>query len=70
MADASTEYRIYRGEPFLRYDWSGKPVILCEETVRSINAGTDTYTSYSVERLINDNPSEAEIFKYRLKQGI
>ena len=69
MADASDEYRVHRGEPYLRYDWEGKPVIICEEFTQSVNVGTATYKSYVQDILINDNPSDAEIFKYELKQG-
>ena len=70
MADASTEYRVRTSESFLRYDWEGKPVILREEFIESVDTGAETYTSYSTEIVVNDNPSEAEVFKYRLKQGI
>ena len=70
MADANTEYRVKRTPLFLRYDWEGKPVILYEEFVENVNVGTAIYKSYSTEIVVNDNPSEAEIFKYKLKQGI
>lgn len=63
------EYKVFRSEPYLKYDAIGKPVILVDETMNKIKHGFE-FTVYFTEVIIEANPSEAEIFKYKLKQGI
>ena len=54
-------YHVWTGEPYVGTDWQGKLVILQEE--RLIRNGNDLNI---MQNILNDNPSEAEIFKIRL----
>ena len=56
-------YHVWFGEPYVGTDWQGKKVILQEE--RLIRNGNDLLNI--MQNILNDNPSEAEVFKIRLK---
>jgi len=66
--DNQREYAILTDEPYLTIDRFGKYVILREETVFSApkkDEGIDQ--CYTSDVLVDANPSEAEIFRMKLK---
>jgi len=66
--DDMTDYDVEIGEPYLKKDALGKYVILQDETMtRNGEIGSNQILLYSSEILVDDNPSEAEIFKMKLK---
>lgn len=64
------EYGVHIGESYLTGNWENQPVILRDETVFSTDDDGHIIVKTTTEVVINSDPSEAEIFKYRLKQGL
>ena len=56
------EYKIERSDPYVHTDFTGKEVILQDETLLK-----DGVAISLVEKLINPHQSEQEKFKVRLK---
>lgn len=70
MDDDDEEFGLHVGEPYLVRDWRGNFVVLQEETLFSTGKLGDIKGVHITETLVNPNPSDAEIFKYKLKGDI
>lgn len=69
--DKLNDYDVRLSEPYLTKDIMGDYVILQDETLYSKNPTMQGHVLIFVsEILIDDNPSEKEIFKYKLKGSI
>lgn len=64
------EYAILRGEPYLTKDAEGRYVILLEETIFSAKKGEGTDQCYTTDVLVNPEPSDKEIFEFRLRGAV
>lgn len=65
------DYDVRLGKPYLTKDILGNYVILQNETLYSENPSIQGHEMiYMTEILIDDNPSEKEIFKYKLKGAV
>ncbi len=69
--DKRSDYDIRLGEPYLTKDTVGNYVILQDETLYSKNPTIQGQALvFMSEILIDDNPSDKEIFKYKLKGAV
>ena len=65
------DYDVEVGEPYLQKDMNGKYVILQDETLtRHEDSGQGQILMYSSEILIDPDPSNAKIFKMKLKGAV
>ncbi len=66
-----SDYDVEVGEPYLHKDMNDKYVILQDETLtRHEDSGQGQILMYSSEILIDPDPSDAKIFKMKLKGAI
>jgi len=69
--DSLVDYDVRLGEPYLTKDMMGKYVILRDETMCSKNSTLQGHDLiFMSEVLVDDNPSDQEIFKYKLKGNV
>lgn len=65
------EYAILKGEPYLTKDSVGRYVILQEETIFSAaKRGEGIDQCYTTEALVNPEPSDKEIFEFKLRGAV
>ncbi len=65
------DYNVRITEPYLAKDIMGNYVILQDETMYSENSTTQGHDLiFLSEILVDDHPSDKEIFKYKLKGAV
>ena len=71
MTEDLSDYDVEVGEPYLHKDMNDKYVILPDETLtRHEDSGQGQILMYSSEILIDPDPSDATIFKMKLKGAV
>lgn len=70
MSDPEREYGIHVSDPYLTTDWEGNYVILRDEKVFSAPKGLGVDQFYETETLVDDHPTEEEIFRLKLKGAV
>lgn len=71
IPDKLDDYDVRLGEPYLTKDTVGNYVILQDETLYCKNPTMQGHALvFMSEILVDDNPSDKEIFKYKLKGAV
>jgi len=65
--EAAKRFAMNTGESFLQKDVNGHYAILREEQIIGYDENDLVCSFYSTERIMDADPSDKEIFKYKLK---